>query len=202
MEVYGATKKMASGERNEDAFTIIRDPHFIVAVADGSGRAFGVATRALAYLAKMVRNTCANDLKLFHTWECYAASLDAYLEGGKETTLVAATVIGEGVYGIQVGDSRCYKVNSADFYLNSVGVDTKKRLGSGVHIAAPIHTRLQSEDWLIFATDGAWTTFDRLSLQKAQREAQHFSDIPTLLLQQAARHGGAADDMTIVVVRR
>jgi len=204
MEAYGATRKQTDSQSNEDAFTIIRDPAFIVAVADGSGRAYGVATRALAFLTRMVRNTEPEMLKYYATWEGIAKALDSYLAGGRETTLVAATVIGEGVYGIQVGDSRCYIVKDADQYLNSVGTDTKKRLGSGECACSPIHTRLKMDEYLIFATDGAWTGFDRLSLQKAKREAQHFSDIPTLLLQQALRlgRGQAADDMTIVVVRR
>jgi serine/threonine protein phosphatase PrpC len=204
MEAYGATRKMSGEQNNEDAFTIIRDPAFIVAVADGSGRAYGIANRALAFLTRMVRNTEVEMLKYYATWEGIAKALDAYLAGGKETTLVAATVIGEGVYGIQVGDSRCYIVKDADQYLNSVASDTKKRLGSGECLCSPIHLRLKEDEYLIFATDGAWTAFDRLSLQRAKREAQHFSDIPTLLLQQIlkAGRGHAADDMTIVVVRR
>jgi len=204
MEAYGATRKQADSQRNEDAFTIIRDPAFVVAVADGAGRAYGTATKALAFLTKMVRNTQPEMLKYYVTWQGIAKALDSYLAGGKETTLVAATFIGEGVYGVQVGDSRCYIVKDADQYLNSVAVDTKKRLGSGDCACSPIHVRLMKDEYLIFATDGAWTGFDRLSLQKAKREAQHFSDIPTLLLQQILKQGRgqAADDMTIVVVRR
>ena len=204
MQAYGATRKQADAYQNEDAFTIIRDPVLIVGMADGLGRAYGVAPRALTALTKMVRNTETQMLKYYPTWEGIAKALDTYLAGGRKTTLVAATVIGEGVYGVQVGDSRCYLVKDADQYLNSVGSDTKELIGSGECACSPIHTKLALNEYLIFATDGAWRGFDRLSLKKAKRESKQFSDLPTLLLQQALKsgRGKAEDDMTIVVVRR
>lgn len=200
MEIYGATRKMDGGVANEDAFTIMREPHMIAAIADGSGNAQRVAPRILIKLNQMMRNTQPEMLKIYRTWEDIMHSLDVFFEGGPHSTLIAAMFLGEGIYGACVGDSRAYLV-PPDCYHTQISADCKPRLGSGECQVTPIHARLKSEDYLLLASDGAYGTLDRLSLQRAQREAQHFSDTPSNLLKQASRWG-AADDMTIVVARR
>lgn len=204
MEAYGATRKMNDSDRNEDAFALLREPALVASVADGSGRAYGVAARALTYLHRMVRHTDVHQLKFYPTWETMVRSTDAYLAGGAQTTLVTAMFLGEGIYGAQCGDSRIFEVNTHTGYAMSMSYDTKPRVGSGECVTAPIHIRMKPDCFYMMATDGAWTTIDRLSIQKAIREMQHFSDLPSLLIQQALKQnrGAAADDMTIVVVRR
>lgn len=204
VETYGQSRPQEGRQhtQNQDAYAIGQVPVPYIALCDGAGNAQGVAKRALSLLQTFLREATLGEVLREETWIRWTKSLDSALLGGPETTLLAATVIGNQVAGVVVGDSRSYRVPLDGPTEVVTSKASKARLGSGEAQAVPLRTILRPRDVLVLLSDGAWGPLGTQGVEKAVRSAvlRHFSEVPQAILDSAARHG-RADDMTAVAVR-
>ena len=202
VEIYAATRRQDGKATNEDAFVLGRSGMPYAALCDGSGNAQGVAKRALGLFQRMVGEVGTEQITQFATWSSWARVLDSALLGGPQSTFLAVAVVGNRVVGSCVGDSRLYRLTlDGGIEIVTEGA-SKHRLGSGRVDPWPIHLPLKSGDVLLLASDGAWTPLGLPSLRKVWGSAStlHFSEFPSLLLEEAGKRG-CADDMTVIVMR-
>jgi serine/threonine protein phosphatase PrpC len=204
IECYGASLPQDGRHLvdNQDAFAIIRSPAATAVVCDGAGNAQLAARRVVGLLEHWLAEATLGQLLGEDVWVRWARLADSALLGGAQSTLVAASVIGAELRGTVVGDSRVYLLPSdGGCVLLSEGA-SKRRLGSGEIDPFVLRHRLAPRDVLLLLTDGAWTPLDSFRLERAVRSAslQHFSEVPSAILQLAGGRG-RADDMTAVAVR-
>lgn len=202
MEIYAATKRQDGGSTNEDAFAIGRGEMPYAALCDGTGNAKGVAKRALSLFQKLFSEASTEEVTRFATWSNWAKVLDSAFMGGPQSTFVAVAVVGNQVVGSCVGDSRLYRLipdGGIEIITESA---SKYRLGSGRVEPCPIHLSFKPGEILLLASDGAWTPLGIPTLQRVWERSitRHFSEFPTLLLDEASKRG-CADDMTVITMR-
>jgi serine/threonine protein phosphatase PrpC len=203
-EIYGQSRPQEGRQhtQNQDAYLVLQAPVPFAAVCDGAGNAQAAAKRALGLLQGCVKEASLGQLLRDETWLRWARLLDSALLGGSESTLVAATLVGDQIVGAAVGDSRAYLVPFEGATRLLAEQAAKTRLGSGAVDPAMFRTRLQPRDVLALLSDGAWGPLGLQGLESAVRSAatKHFSDVPQALLDAASKRG-RADDMTAVVIR-
>jgi len=203
VEIYAATKRQDGRSTNEDAYVLGRGEVPYAALCDGSGNAQGVAKRALAIFQRLMTEASLDEVSQFATWSNWTQLLDSALLGGPQSTFVAVSVLGNRAFGACVGDSRLYRlVPEGDIEIVTEEA-SKYRLGSGKAAALPIHLPLKAGEVLLLASDGAWTPLRLPSIQKVwgRSASHHFSEFPTLLLEEAGKNG-CADDMTVIAIRQ
>jgi serine/threonine protein phosphatase PrpC len=101
-----------------------------------------------------------------------------------------------------VGDSRAYLIKNEGECKLITTVPSKFRLGSGKTEPVPINITIEPQDILLLLSDGAWTPLNPYRLTKAVRsvEGEHFSEVPSAILDVAERTG-RPDDMTAAAIR-
>ena len=203
-ECFGQSRPQEGRQQtlNQDAFLIGRQPAPWMALCDGAGNARSVAKRALGLLEIRLGEAPLGQLLRDETWVRWAKSLDSALLGGPEATLVAATVVGDQVVGVSVGDSRAYLVPLEKPTRLLAANATKARLGSGEAQPCAFRDTLGVRDVLLLVSDGAWTPLGMAGLERAVRSmtTRAFTDVPAAVLDQASRRG-RADDMAVVALR-
>jgi hypothetical protein len=196
MDAFGRTLANDDGHPNEDAFLIGRKngKAFWAAVADGSGRAGGLATRLLHQMS----STIQPDI-LSAALGGLLKSLDAQLVGGPQSTL--AMVLGRENMAILAwaGDSRILHLdNEGSLTLVS---SSNNRLGSGVVVPGLALRSALPGSMFLLVSDGTWGGIGGMAgLHRALAQTRpHASDLPSIILQAASKHG-RPDDMTCVVI--
>lgn len=202
MEIYAATRPQDGRSWNEDAFLIGRGDVPFAALCDGSGNAQGVAKRALGVFKKLMSEATPETISQFTTWSAWAKTLDSTLLGGPQSTFISVSVIGHRAVGCCAGDSRLYKVQPDGVIQILTEEAPKYRLGSGQVQPFPIHCPFMPGEILLLMSDGAWTPLGLTSIQRllAKSTTLHFSDFPSVLLEEAGKKG-RADDMTVVAMK-
>jgi serine/threonine protein phosphatase PrpC len=203
MEIYAATRPQDGRSWNEDAFLIGRGDVPFAALCDGSGNAQGVAKRALGIFKKLMSEATPENISQFITWSAWAKILDSALLGGPQSTFVSVAVIGNRVVGCCTGDSRLYRVLPHGVIQILTEEAAKHRLGSGCVDPLPIHFPFNPGEVLLLMSDGAWTPLGIPTIQRvlAKSATLHFSDFPSVLLEEAGKKG-RADDMTVIALKR
>ena len=202
VEIYAATRRQDGKATNEDAFVLGRGGVPYAALCDGSGNAQGVAKRALGIFQRLVGEVGPEQMTQFATWTSWVKVLDSALMGGPQSTFLAVAIVGDRVVGSCVGDSRLYRLTlDGGIEIVTEGA-SKHRLGTGQVEPWPIHLPLNPGEVLLLASDGAWTPLGLPTLQRVWGRASnlHFSEFPSLLLDEAGRTG-CADDMTVIAMR-
>lgn len=202
MEIYAASRPQDGRSWNEDAFLIGRGEIPFAALCDGSGNAQGVAKRALGIFKKLISEATPEAVSQFITWSTWAKILDSALLGGPQSTFVAVAVIGQRVVGCCAGDSRLYRI-LVDGTIHILTEEAPKfRLGSGQVQPLPVHCPFMPGESLFLMSDGAWTPLGLPSIQRvlAKSATLHFSEVPSVLLEEAGRKG-CADDMTVIAMK-
>ncbi len=195
MEAFGRSLANDDGNPNEDAFTIGRanGRAFWAGVADGSGRAGGLASRLLQQItSSMTPGTLSASIGglLKH--------LDAQLEGGPQSTLALVLSRGDMALLAWAGDSRILHLDH-EGGLTLVS-SPNNRLGSGTVVPGLALRSALPGSMFLLVSDGTWSGIGGLAgLQRALAlRRSHPSDLPALILQEASKRG-RADDMTCVV---
>ncbi len=203
MESYAPTRCQDGRATNEDAYVIGRGEVPYAALCDGSGNAQGVAKRALGIFQRLMTEARADEVSQFATWSNWTQLLDSALMGGPQSTFVAVSVVGSQAFGACAGDSRLYRLATEGGIEVVTEEASKYRLCSGKAAPYPIHLPLKAGELLLLASDGAWTPLGLPALQRAwgQSASRHFSEFPTLLLEEAGKNG-CADDMTVIAIRQ
>jgi len=201
IECYGLTRIQEGRKLNEDAFLIGHGTIPFAALCDGAGNAEQSAKKVLRLFQQLFNNATLGKVLTPEIWTGWLKVLDSSILGIAESTFIGVSVIGRQVIGAYVGDSRAYVIkNEGDCKLIST-VPSKFRLGSGKTEPVIINLTLEPNDILLLLTDGAWTPLNPYLLSRAVRsvEGEHFSEVPTAILDAAARTG-RPDDMTAVAV--
>jgi hypothetical protein len=202
MEIFAGSRTQDGRTANEDAYLIGRKPVPYAAICDGSGAAGQVAKRALKTFEAMVSQASLPEMEQFQTWANWAHLLDSSLLGGAQSTFLAVATLNDRAVGVCAGDSRLYHIPLEGEIQILTEEASKFRLGSGKVRPFPIHHRLLQGDTLLLMTDGAWTPLNLGTLRNLIMKAssRHFSEFPTMLLDEAGKHG-RADDMTVMAIR-
>lgn len=208
VELFGATRGQQQNS-NQDAFYIGHRPFPVWVVADGAGNAQLVSRKAVAIFMRLHTEMGESDpTSLIHedTWKRWMKNLDSMLLGGNQTTLCGANIVRMNnkcyAIGASVGDTRFY-LHSANGHLVHVTEGARKyRLGSGVVDPMTFCIELVHGDTLLTCSDGAYGSMPMAELGRIiiANKMRHLSDVPTAIIERAAKHG-LADDATIVMVR-
>lgn len=202
-ETSATSLRRDGGSDNEDAFLIRTVPGgLLVALADGAGTALLAARRVLRRIERSIADAGRDELTRFGSWKRWLHLADAELQGGCESTLVAVVVLGQGLFGAAVGDSRAYLWDRDGGLTILTAEADKHRLGSGRIEPFPIHARLARREILLLLSDGAWTP---LPLERCRRTIAScalgpLARLPESILAESSRYG-RADDMTAIAVR-
>jgi len=180
------------GHANEDAFLIDRAVP-LMAVFDGEGNAENAAKKAARQLERLCKEYGSN-LDLLKA----AKLLDSYLLGVNRSTMVAARLDKDVVTICSVGDSRAYLVRDGQASILTEGTG-KQKLGSGAIQPLIKQVAAKDRDVLLLMTDGIWTRYSLYTLARVVVSQLSLPELPTVLLEQAAK-GGVYDDMTVVVI--
>lgn len=201
-ECYGSTRVQEGRKLNEDAFLIGHGTIPFAALCDGAGNAEQSAKKVLRLFQQLFNNATLGKVLMPETWAGWVKALDSSILGVAESTFIGVSVIGRQVIGAYVGDSRAYLIKNEGECQLITTVPSKFRLGSGKTEPVPISLALGQQDILLLLSDGAWTPLNPYLLTKAVRSVQgeHYSEVPTAILDAAARTG-RPDDMTAVAVR-
>lgn len=186
----------------EDAFIIIREPIPVAAFCDGAGNAEQAARRVLRLFQLFVREATVEHILDPITWVRWVRKLDSSLLGGSESTFVGAAVVGDQLVGASAGDSQVYLLGAEGGFRYLPAFTHKARLGGGDVKPFTFGVTLRLRNIVLLMTDGAWTPLSPYLLEKAARSLilEHFSDVPTAVLNAAGRTG-RWDDMTVVALR-
>ena len=202
VECYGRSVPQDGRTRNEDAFVILRGPTLVAAVCDGAGNAEQAAKRSLRLFGQFARAAPPDQLLRAETWERWVRQLDLALLGGLESTFVGVALVGDELAGAAAGDSRAYWLGGEGGFQILTAGGRSARLGSGEVTPRTIRHALKPRDIVLLMSDGAWSPLSPYLLRRAVRGAvgQHFSEVPSAVLQAAGRTG-RWDDMTVVALR-
>lgn len=202
MEIYASSRSQDGRTSNEDAFLIGRSPVDHAVLCDGSGAAGRVGNRALQVFGKLVGEVPPEGLQRFETWAHWTRLLDSALLGGPQSTFLAVACLGHRVVGVCAGDSRLYHLDQAGKPVIVTEAASKARLGSGKVDPFPIHLRTHPGDVLLLMSDGAWTPLNLAALQRlwARSLGRHFTEFPSMILDESGK-AGRADDMTVIAVK-
>lgn len=196
MEAFGRTLANDDGNPNEDAFQIGRESGrvFWAAVADGSGRAGGLARRLLHQISTIIKPDI-----LSANLGGLIKSLDAQLEGGPQSTL--ALFLSRDNMAILAWAGDTYILQRDNEGCLSLVSSPNNRLGSGAVIPGlAVRSALPGSIFLLLS-DGAWGGLGGMAgvKQALSVSRSHPSDLPSIILQASAKHG-RPDDMTCVAV--
>jgi len=202
VECYARSLAQQGRSSNEDAFLIIRDPLPVAAVCDGAGNAEQAAKKVLRLFQVYVRQATPEQILIPETWIKWVKMLDSSLLGGCESTFLGVTVIENQLIGASAGDSRAYLIGAEGGFHFLTTSGHKARLGSGEVIPFTFSLILKPRDVLLLMTDGAWTPLKPYLIEKAIRKStlEHFSDVPSAVLEAASR-SGRWDDMTVIAIK-
>jgi len=200
-ESYGSTRVQEGRKLNEDAFLIGQGSLPFSALCDGAGNAEQSAKKVLRLFQQLFNKTTLGKVLTPETWAGWIKVLDSSILGVAESTFIGVSVIGRQIIGAYVGDSRAYLIKDEGECRLITTVPSKFRLGSGKTEPVPINITIEPQDILLLLSDGAWTPLNPYRLTKAVRsvEGKHFSEVPTAILDAAARTG-RPDDMTAVAI--
>jgi serine/threonine protein phosphatase PrpC len=201
-ECYAASLPQEGRSANEDAFLIGRGAVPCVALCDGAGNAQRAAKRALTLFEKLFQDSKPEQIADERVWRGWIKLLDSALLGGTQSTFVGVALLEGFAIGACAGDSRAYLFDREGGCRILTEGANERRLGSGEATAFPIRQPISAGDTLLLMSDGAWTPLGPYLLTKAMRSTmgRHFSEVPTAILDAAARTG-RADYMTVVAVR-
>jgi serine/threonine protein phosphatase PrpC len=201
-ECYGASRPQEGHSVNEDAFFIGRGDIPCVALCDGAGNAEHAAQRVLTLFAQLLADATLEQIGDVRVWHGWIRLLDSALMGGTQSTFVGVAVVDDIAIGACTGDSRAYLLDREGGCRILTEGANKRRLGSGEASAFAIRQPLSRGDILLLMSDGAWTPLGPYLLTRAVLATigQHFSEVPSAILEAAGRKG-RLDDMTVVAVR-
>jgi len=202
MEIFSSTRPQDGHTWNDDSFVIRRGEVTLAAICDGSGASGGVAKRALKILGGLAFHSPVEEFEKFHSWANWTHLMDSALLGGAQSTFVAVAILNNRVVGVCAGDSRLYRLTvDGEVQILTEG-SSKFRLGSGKVDPFPIHQQTAPGDILLLMSDGAWTPLNLSKLRTlwGQSAWTHFSEFPSMLLDEAGK-SGRADDMTVIAIR-
>lgn len=195
MEAFGKSLPNDDGNSNEDAFIIGRANGKVLwtAVADGSGRAGGIAQRLLQQVTSTMKPRI-----LSSTVGGLLKRLDAQLEGGPQSTLALVLNRGNSALLAWAGDTRILHLDH-EGGLTLVSTPNN-RLGSGVVVPGLALRSALPGSMFMLLSDGTWSGLGGMAgLKRALAlRRSHPSDLPSLILQVASKCG-CPDDMTCVV---
>lgn len=200
-ECYGLSKPQDGRKHNEDAFLLLRGTHPIVALCDGAGDAEQVAKKALNIFRTLVQNASGEELIDAARWQLWTRQLDMSLAGGHQSTFTACAVVGNRLCGVNVGDNRVYRFDSAGAVTIPSNGSSKPRLGSGEAKPFFFDLTVQRKEIVAIMSDGAWgpLTLPKIAELFRKRLSIHPADLPEAFLAAASRYG-RGDDMTVVNV--
>jgi len=182
----------------------------VAALADGAGNANLAARKALAMFSKFHSDTeksCPMDLLTAETGRsglncwiriCLGVRSQLFAPSRLERLRILRGKRRDVAVGCAVGDSRLFLITRKGETRIITG--EKARLGSGQARAVTFKIDLVSGDFLVLATDGAFSPMSIAELQKivATKSVQHPSEVPLAIIERAAKYGNLADDATAV----
>lgn len=243
MQVWAITDRGAVRQQNQDAFSILQpgDGRSVAMVCDGMGgaKAGNVASRLAVdtFLTVLQQQDCEDwgqDPHALLVRCADAANQAVRLRAisdpeceGMGTTLVAALVLGEDAYILNVGDSRAYYISESDGIRrvtrdHSVVEDLVSRgeispeaarlhpqknlitraLGAEAHTQSDLYDlKLYPSDYLLLCSDGLSNLMDD---QEISYEVLHGGEAESCCqrLLQLAMSRGAPDNVTVVLLQK
>ncbi len=240
MEVGFKTDKGMRRSNNEDAcFVMKRDRVFIVADGVGGNNSGEIASRTC--VNEIARYVETHPLDRLSTAEEIEAYFDDCLKDvnfkvlemsqryeknkGMATTVVAAHILGDQLYIVNVGDSRAYilrdgvltQITEDHTYVNTLvkaGLITEEEaqyhedknmitraVGADHTIEADyFQVPIMAEDIILICTDGLYGEVDEKELISRLSEKESMTHICNELVEAANRNGGS-DNITMVVLK-
>lgn len=240
MEVGFKTDKGLRRSNNEDAFFVMKkDRVFIVADGVGGNNSGEIASStAVNEIAKYVENHSMEELTEAETLKTY---FDDCMKGanfrvlelsqrfeenrGMATTVVAAYILKDKLYIVNVGDSRAYILRDGELmqitedhtYVNTLlkaGLITEaeaefhenknmitRAVGADYTIDADFfEVPIEAEDIILICTDGLYGEVGTEELIEVLMKEETMTDICSELVDAANRNGGS-DNITMVVLK-
>jgi len=210
-EVFTYTE---AGERhaNEDAFVVAtytsKQVCHLYAVADGQGgRAGGAEAATLACQATIeaAKQLTSGQLQRTANWKRIfsAAGNKVHADANAGfTTLTAACVVGNRVFGASSGDSQAWLTSGGGQAVQLTAKQSKNPpVGSGAAAGTPFYATLKTPWRLVLVTDGVWKYTGVDPIVDTMQTTGGKMLIETLsAAARLPRTGGLQDDFTIVVV--
>ena len=240
MEVGFKTDRGLRRSNNEDAcFVMKRDKVFIVAYGVGGNNSGEIASRtAVNEIAGYIETHSLEELKTpeeikAYFEDCMKAANFKVLEmsrrfeknRGMATTVVAAYIVRDKLYIVNVGDSRAYilrrgvltQITEDHTYVNTLlkaGLISEKEakhhvnknmitraVGADYTIDADFFTvPIEKEDIILICTDGLYGEVGDSELIRELEKEKSMSEICNKLVEAANRNGGS-DNITMVVLK-